>query len=51
MTQPEAIGHFRILLNTIFLDLYEIFIVPSFRWNLISVYSLDKNNFSYKFKK
>jgi hypothetical protein len=30
--------------------LYEISIIPSFRWNLISVFGLDKNDFSYKFE-
>jgi hypothetical protein len=47
----EAIGYFKILLNTRFyLDLYKIFVVLSFRWNLISISSLDKNGFSYKFE-
>jgi hypothetical protein len=49
--EVEAIGHFKILLNIIFyLDLYEIFVVPSFRRNLIFVSSLDKNDFSCKFE-
>jgi hypothetical protein len=44
--EVEAIGHFKILLNTEFyLDLYETFIVPSIRRNLISVFGLDKNVF------
>jgi hypothetical protein len=43
--------HFRILLNTKFyLDFYETLVVPYFRWNLISVHSLDKNIFSCKFE-
>ena len=46
-----AIGHFKILLRTgFYLDLYETFVVPSFRRNLISVYGLDKNGFSCKFE-
>ena len=47
----EAIGHFRILLCTgFYLDLHETFVVPSFKRNLISVYSLDKNGFSCMFQ-
>jgi hypothetical protein len=50
-TEVEPIGHFKILLNTgFYLDLYEIFVVPSFRRNLISVFGLDKNGFSCKFE-
>jgi hypothetical protein len=50
-TEVEAIGHFKILLNNEFyLDLYEIFVVSSFRRNLISVSDLDKNDFSCKFE-
>jgi hypothetical protein len=49
--EVEAIGHFKILLNIIFyLDLYETFVVPSFRRNLIFVSGLDKNDFSCKFE-
>jgi hypothetical protein len=33
-----------------YLDLYETFLVLSFRQNLISIYSLDKNDFSCKFE-
>jgi hypothetical protein len=50
-TEGEAIGHFKILLNTEFyLDLYETFVVPSFRRNLIYICGLDKNVFSCKFE-
>ena len=46
----EAIGTFRLHLKTRFyLDLFETFFVPSFRWNLISISSLDKFGFSYSF--
>ena len=39
----EAIGHFRLLLCIVFyLDLKDIFVVPLFRWNLVSVSYLDK---------
>nr|KYP36428.1 Retrovirus-related Pol polyprotein from transposon TNT 1-94 [Cajanus cajan] len=46
----EAIGTFRLQLKTGFhLDLFDIFVVPSFRRNLISISSLDKFGFSYSF--
>ena len=46
----EAIGTFRLLLKTGFnLDLFETFVVPSFRRNLISVSMLDKSGFSCSF--
>ncbi|RDX62780.1 hypothetical protein CR513_58849, partial [Mucuna pruriens] len=39
----ETIETFRLQLKTGFhLDLFETFVVPSFRWNLISISSLDK---------
>ena len=39
----EAIGHFRLYLNSgKYLDLYETFVVPSLRRNLVSVSVLDK---------
>jgi hypothetical protein len=51
MTEVEVIGHFKVLLSTgFYLDLYETFVVPSFRRNLIFVYSLDKNGFSCMFE-
>ena len=41
----EAIGSFRLLLKTsVYLDLIETFVAPSFRRNLISIYNLDKGN-------
>ena len=47
----EAIGTFRLLLKTKFyLDLFETFVVPSFRRNLISISSLDKFGFSFSFR-
>jgi GAG-pre-integrase domain len=46
----EAIGHFRLLLKTgLYLDLYDTFIVSSFRRNLISISALDKLGFSCSF--
>ena len=46
----EAIGTFRLLLKTSFyLDLNETFIVPLFRWNLISISNLDKFRYSCSF--
>ena len=46
----EAIGTFRLQLKTgFYLDLFETFVVPSFRWNLISISSLDKFGFSCSF--
>ena len=46
----EAIGTFRLLLKTgFYLDLFETFVVPSFRRNLISISSLDKFGFSCSF--
>ena len=39
----EAIVTFRLQLKIgFYLDLFETFVVPSFRWNLISISSLDK---------
>ena len=46
----EAIGHFRLYLNTgKYLDLYETFVVPSLRRNLVSVSVLDKFGYSCSF--
>ena len=46
----EAIGTFRLQLKTgFYLDLFETFVVPSFRRNLISISSLDKFGFSCSF--
>ncbi|RDY07775.1 hypothetical protein CR513_08064, partial [Mucuna pruriens] len=46
----ETIGTFMLQLKIGFhLDLFETFIVPSFRRNLISISSLDKFSFSYSF--
>ena len=49
--EVEAIGHFRWLLGTgLYLDLKDIFIIPSFRWNLVSVSLLDKFGYHCSFK-
>jgi hypothetical protein len=49
--EVETIGHFKILLNTgFYLNLYEIFVVSSFRRNLIFISDLNKNSFSCKFE-
>ena len=46
----EAIGTFGLQLKTgFYLDLFETFVVPSFRRNLISISSLDKFGFSCSF--
>jgi len=46
----EAIGTFRLRLKTGFLlDLFETFVAPSFRRNLISISSLDKSGFYCSF--
>ena len=46
----EPIGTFRLHLKTgFYLDLFETFVVPSFRRNLISISSLDKFGFSCSF--
>ncbi|GAB2278784.1 hypothetical protein Dimus_039306 [Dionaea muscipula] len=46
----QAVGTFRLQFRTGFiLDLYETFIVPSFRRNLISISNLDKSGFSCSF--
>ena len=43
----ETNGKFRLLLKTEFyLDLYEIFVIPPFKWNLISISALDKYGYS-----
>ena len=48
--EVEAIGHFRLLLGTNYcLDLIDTFVVLSFRWNLISVFVLDKSGYSCSF--
>ena len=48
--EVEAIGHFRLLLGTgYYLDLLDTFVVPSFRWNLVSVYLLDKSSYYCSF--
>jgi len=47
----ETIGTFRLQLKTgFYLDLFETFVVPSFRRNLISISSLDKFGFSCSFR-
>ena len=46
----EAIGTFRLLLKTgHFLNLEETYIVPSFRWNLVSISILNKFGYSCSF--
>jgi hypothetical protein len=48
--EVKAIGHFRLLLKTgLYLNLFDTFIVPSFRRNLISIFALDKLDFSCSF--
>ena len=49
--EVEAIENFRLLLMTRFyLDLDETFIVSSFRWNLISISTLDKYGYFCSFR-
>ena len=46
----EAIGTFRLLLKTgYYLDLEKTYVVPSFRWNLVSISVLDKFGYSCSF--
>jgi hypothetical protein len=46
----EAIGKFRLLLNTgYYLDLEETYVVPSFRWNFVSISQLDKFGYHCSF--
>ena len=48
--EVEALGIFRLLLKSgTYLDLNETFVVPSFRWNLISISILDKFGYSCSF--
>ena len=48
--EVEAIGIFRLLIKSgSYLDLNETFVVPSFRWNLVSIYVLDKFGYSCSF--
>ena len=50
MVKVKAIENFRLLLKSRFYtDLDKAFIVPCFRWNLISTFALDKFDFSYSF--
>lgn len=47
----EAIGCFRLLLMTdYYLDLKDTFPMPSFRWNLIFISTLDKFNYHCSFE-
>ena len=49
--EVEAIGHFRLLLSTgFYLDLIDTFVVPSFRWNLVSISCLDKLGYCCSFQ-
>ena len=46
----EVIGTFRLLLKTgVYLDLKETYVVPSFKWNLISFSVLDKSGYYCSF--
>jgi GAG-pre-integrase domain len=46
----EAIGHFRLFLKIgLYLDLFDTFVAPSFKRNLISISALDKIGFSCSF--
>ena len=48
--EVKAIWHFRLLLGTrCYLDVKDTFIVPSFRWNLVSVSLLEKFGYSCSF--
>jgi len=48
--EVEAIGHFRLLLGIgLYLDLRDVFIVPSFRRNLVYVSLLDKFGYHCSF--
>ena len=48
--EVEAIGIFRLLLkSSTYLDLNETFVVPSFRWNLVSISVLNKFGYSCNF--
>ena len=50
MEKVEAIGTFRLLLKTgVYLDLKETYVVPSFRWNFISIFVLDKSGYYCSF--
>ena len=47
----EAVGTFRLFFKTeLFLDLFDMFYVPSLRRNLVSVSRLDKFGYHYSFR-
>jgi gag-polypeptide of LTR copia-type len=49
--EVEAIRHFRLLMKTgLYLNLYDTFVVPSFRRNLIYIFALDKLGFFCSFR-
>ena len=49
--EVEAIGHFRLLLGSgLYLDLKDTFIIPSFRWNLVFIFLLDKFGYHCSFE-
>lgn len=51
LVEVEAIETFRLLVRTgFYLDLNETFVVPSFKWNLIYVFNLDKFGYYCSFK-
>jgi hypothetical protein len=48
--EVKVIGHFRLLLKTnLYLNLFDTFVVPSFRRNLIYIFALDKLDFFCSF--
>ena len=50
-SRVEGIETFRLLLNTgHFVDLIDTFVVPTFRCNLVSLYTLDKFGYTYTFR-
>jgi hypothetical protein len=50
-TKVKSITYFRLLMKTgLYLNLFDTFIVPSFRRNLISIFALDKLDFSCSFR-
>jgi hypothetical protein len=48
--EVETIGYFRLLMKTnLYLNLFDTFVVPSFRRNLIFIFALNKLKFSCSF--
>jgi len=51
LVEAEVIGHFRLLLGTsLYLDLKDTFVAPSFRRNLLFVSVLDKFGYHCSFE-